>query len=1038
MNQKFKSMIKENYLNIDSRIFERIEFVIYCLNRVGVELDTNMLNMYFTQYYKKYYAPKDSNQKILYMLRKKYHQYYNKKQLEIDLEQYLNIPEKFRLFVKNDDILVLNPKIMIFVDRAVEYDKLIVKYSEKKPKVPIFIKDKGFYERTIRYGQGYDRTYQMEEFKFILDDNEIGCITQLPRYRKKKKLKLKLDFDWEAFKYKLGDDWAKRPSIQIEPCKTLNDEIEYKGLIHIVGLLGAGKSTYILQETVRLLENNDIKIGIIVPNVAEVIKTYEVLKQLGVKAMPIIGDLQLKKHRSRYMNSRFRVSDSFNAIIDEQNSVIEYLSGQCLLSHYANDYDILPIDFPCNQLKKEKEEDKSYYCPLFDSCGYLKKHLDLVKTDVWITTSHSILASKTKSLVDPYLRTYYELFHDYLDIIFVDEADSVQEDFDNKFMTDDIFYGGNNSIMRKFQDIEKILKEEGIANRESEAHRWIINYSHLIQLINRLEFLIINTPAYRKCLIGDIVTPNNLFFSIIGELADLESQESKIFIECLKSFLPLSAELKLNEKLMDHKLFRLYDKLSKCPNFGNVESTIEEILNDFINEFGLVFKSLDIKYDVKKLVIKKLELFIYIVLIDYYFRIQNKTINNITKKVSKISSIFLAFKFYNKDFIHLMTESVIGNVFGYKLILNDYKLYVHLFNYSGIGRSLIENWSYIKSELGKEGPSVVMLSGTSYAPASAHFNIAKEPTFLLKSEKEEGDINQFINIKYDSSGKLIKISGISNLYIKKERLKELTKQLMIDIKIELSYWRDKGQKRNVLLVVNSYEQCRMIGDYLRERSFKYRVLSKNKKLNKDEINTSQIEEISLMGDVEVLVVPLLIISRGYNIMDKYGDSYFGSAFFMIRPYISPEDLRYNYRILNSIVDPIMAKESQKYKIDKAFLEVSKFAYNMFNQFDEKKFWKHLNPSQREILSWYTFIPIKQAVGRMQRNGCSCRVFYCDGSFVNNLDGKLTDKLSMLKAWETNLLDINKGIGNTLYGRYLKGLTKAISDFEMINDEEELF
>ncbi|MBV1759472.1 MAG: hypothetical protein KMY55_16835 [Dethiosulfatibacter sp.] len=1038
INKKFKSMIEENGLNIDSGLFKRIEFVIYCLHKVLGEFETKTANMYFTQYHKKYYATSDSDNQILYMLRKKFHQYYSKKQLEIDLEQYLNIPEKFRLFIKHDDVLILNAKTMIFVDRAIEYDELIDKYLANKPKIPKYIEDDGYYERAIRYGEGYDESYKTKLFEFTLDVSEDEVIKQLPRYREKQELKLSLDFDWESFKHKLGGNWAQRPSIQLDACEDFDNEIEYKGSVHIVGLLGAGKSTFIVQETARLLENNAIKIGIIEPNVAEVIKTYEALKQLGINAVPIIGDSQLKKHRQRYMNSRLTASDSFDAISSENNSVIEYLSGQCLLSHHANDYDILPGKFPCNRLKKEDNK-QSYDCPLFTSCGHFKKHLDLVRADVWITTSHSLLASKANPLVDPYRRTYYELFHDHLDIIFVDEADSVQEDFDNRFMANEIFYGNNNSIMRKFQKVEEFLKQEGLGNVESETHRWVINFPHLTQLINRLEYLIANSPGYTKYLIEDTITPRNLFFSIIGQLADPESDESKVFIECLESFLPLSEELKLNEQLMEHQLFRLYDKLSKCPNVGNAGLIIEEMLSDFLNEFDLIFKKLKTVDDVKKLALKKLELFIYIVLIDYYFRIQNNTIDNLASKMPEINSIFSAFKFYNKDFIHLMSESVIGNVFGYKLTLNDDKrLYVHLFNYSGVGRSLIEDWSYIKSELGKKGPAIVLFSGTSYAPASAHFHIAEEPAFLLKSEKEEGDINQSIHIKYDSSDKPIKISGVSDSFMKKEKLKELTKQLMNDIQVELSYWRGEGQNRNVLLIVNSYEQCRVIGDYLKGRNFEYRVLSNKKILSEDEINTSQIEEISSIGSVEVLVAPLSIISRGYNIIDQSCNSYFGSAFFMIRPYISPDDLTYNYRILNSIISPIMADKSRTHTLNVAFSYVRKFAYGMLNQFNEKKFWKHLDSDQRAILSWYTFIPIKQAVGRMQRNGCSCRVFYCDGSFANDMDGKLTNEVSMLKAWESNLIDVNEGTGKMLYGRYLTGLTKAISDFEMINDEEDLF
>jgi len=90
------------------------------------------------------------------------------------------------------------------------------------------------------------------------------------------------------------------------------------------------------------------------------------------------------------------------------------------------------------------------------------------------------------------------------------------------------------------------------------------------------------------------------------------------------------------------------------------------------------------------------------------------------------------------------------------------------------------------------------------------------------------------------------------------------------------------------------------------------------------------------------------------------------------------------------------------------------------------------------LSWYTFIPIKQTVGRMQRNGSSCRVFYCDGSFINDVDGKLYSENSMLKAWEEILREVDKETGQLLYGEYLSGLANAIKEFEVTEDEEDIY
>ena len=105
INKKLKSMIEENGLNIDAGLFKRMEFVIYCLHKALGEFETNNANLYFTQYHKKYYAASNADNQILYMLRKRFHQYYSKKQLEIDLEQYLSVPDKFRLFAKYDNVL---------------------------------------------------------------------------------------------------------------------------------------------------------------------------------------------------------------------------------------------------------------------------------------------------------------------------------------------------------------------------------------------------------------------------------------------------------------------------------------------------------------------------------------------------------------------------------------------------------------------------------------------------------------------------------------------------------------------------------------------------------------------------------------------------------------------------------------------------------------------------------------------------------------------------------------------------------------------
>lgn len=1039
-SKQLKSMIEDNEMDIEPKVFKNIEFILYCLYETFDEFKISLANLYFTRYFLRYENDSkiDKVKDLLMILRKNYHQYYSKKRLEIDLDEYFNVPEKFRLFKLEDDNTVVKNKVFILVDRELEYNNMIQKHRKLNLKDLEYISGEGYYQRVIRSGNNYEGQFKSNIFDFDIGHKEISFNEKLPKYKNKVVEKLPLIFDWITFKKSLGPKWSERPSIDIDSCDQFEDYIKYEGQIHIAGLLGAGKSTYIIQETVRLLNNKNIKIGIIEPNVSEVLKTYESLIELGIKAVPIIGTTQLNKHLQRFANAKFDNFNSFNDLSSESMRVLDYLSNNCLLSSYTNDFEIQESQYPCNRL--QREDSKKYYsCPLFEKCGAFKKNIDMLEADVWITTTHSLLASKTNEIIDPLNRTYYELFHDCLDIVFVDEADSIQEEFDNQFITDEDFYGGNNSVINKFKRVEEVLRNHKFGNMESETHRWIVNYSHLIQLLNRVEYLIINSQSSRKYFLDSVLTPRNLFNSLVNDLDNKENENSRIFIQNLEEFLPLSEELKLNSELLRHELFVLYDRLSKCPNMGSANKIIEELIDDYIEKYNLIIKA-NPRYNRKKLFKKKLELFIYLVLIDYYFRVQNSTISNIAHKLPEIHSIYSSFRFFNVDFVHLVTESIVGNIFGYKFNLDDENnLSVHIFNYSGIGRSLLEEWHQIKMELGQKGPAVVMLSGTSYAPKSAHYHIEKEPNFILKSEKEEGTIEQFIITKYDRYGGLIKVSGISDRNLKREKILELTKSLKNDILYELEYWNKIGEDRNVLLVVNSYEQCRIVGDYLRAEKLSYKVLSNNEELLNDEINVSLIEEIPSMENIEVLVAPLSIISRGYNILKENGDSYFGSAFFLMRPYITPGDMGYNYRILNSVVMPELLKNKRLgYDFEEAVNRTRKFAFRLLNEFNENKFWKHLEEEQRSILSWFTFIPVKQAVGRMQRNGCSCRVFYCDGSFASNKNEKLTTQSSMLKSWEENLKSINSKTGRLLYGKFLDGLTNAIEKYENINEDEEVF
>lgn len=122
--------------------------------------------------------------------------------------------------------------------------------------------------------------------------------------------------------------------------------------------------------------------------------------------------------------------------------MLSLVSDRCTIKALANDYERNNY-FPCNNLKVGSNKLK---CPLAHTCGVYKEVSNLIQAEVWVATSASILKSKLPAVVDPFERTVYEAMYDLLDVIFVDEADHVQKQFDEVFITEFPVFGNGNNL----------------------------------------------------------------------------------------------------------------------------------------------------------------------------------------------------------------------------------------------------------------------------------------------------------------------------------------------------------------------------------------------------------------------------------------------------------------------------------------------------------------------------------------------------------------------------------------------------------------
>ena len=88
------------------------------------------------------------------------------------------------------------------------------------------------------------------------------------------------------------------------------------------------------------------------------------------------------------------------------------------------------------------------------------------------------------------------------------------------------------------------------------------------------------------------------------------------------------------------------------------------------------------------------------------------------------------------------------------------------------------------------------------------------------------------------------------------------------------------------------------------------------------------------------------------------------------------------------------------------------------------------------------VPIKQAIGRMQRNGNSCEAVFCDLAYCEVIveSKKQNAKNSIFYAWHELLeKNLNDEVINSLFGNFNNSLKNLIDDInntyiDVINDD----
>ncbi|MGI2295682.1 hypothetical protein [Paenibacillus sp. GXUN7292] len=946
----------------------------------------------------------------------------SKKILTRRVEAYRTIDKKYRIFEIDEERRTSKLIPRFLTNRITTYEQILNKPIPRQINdIPFAIQGKFEYSRIIRGGIAQSFFGSIPE---TLIENERRL---LPSYREKKTLSLELPFNGLSLAKEMdkivgkSSAWENRVSSVALESIDWASEFVYKGNQHIGGALGAGKSTFMLMETYRLVKQEGARIGFIEGSVSQVIERVKVLRELGINAVPIIGKSSRKSHQENFLfaNSSeiFETSDWSK----DEFQALKHLSDVCVLKALSEDYE-RNNQFPCTQLK---QNNKFVKCPLANHCGVYHDFSRLAEADVWVATSASVLKTRIPAMIDPLERTIYEAMYDLMDIVFIDEADEVQKQFDETFLSEYNVFGNVEDIFeRLFNESNQLTNGQYQFAGDPIVNEWkdkLRQLDHMIwRIYNKLDY----SHTLRKNISRNLIRVAALADSLSDKISDNEESQNKIRKHLLNY---------ASEPYQDPTLFSIVDKLIETENIEEKQKLLTKITEKLLK--GTIQPRVS-----RELFYAQLEFFIYLSRAEECIKFILTSFTMIQVKLG-MSANFSPLFTMQRDYQPFMKEAMTGTMIGYKYDLKDGESTgaFKLVEYTGVGRLLLHDWYRVyKDSDQKQGPAVIFLSGTSHAPDSAHYHLSTGSKWVLKAERLPSEISMTFKplLKVRQVG-FLEVSGIRDEETRSSNLYEMVQQLKSDIQYELNHWKSNGTKRRVLLVVNSYDDVATVGRVFRSHHSwegRYMILSREKSQETDHYSRSMIESFH-KEKAEVLVVPLMSVGRGYNILDQKGEALFGSVFFLVRPYPIPNDMNYMVQILHAYLPRYLQRiEEQSIYYEKAVSKLRQISSAKFETMYKKPdFWSILSDSEREIMAWFTFIPIWQMIGRLLRGGKNARVFYCDSKFDAKPAGK-PEGMSMLDSWASIMQKHKRDpLFESLYGPFIEGINKMIRE---VNCNEE--
>lgn len=314
-------------------------------------------------------------------------------------------------------------------------------------------------------------------------------------------------------------------------------------MLHIVGMVGAGKST--LRDVLAVwAAQHGLRSTLVVSDVAEALHLVALFTSLGFTAAPVLGASTRERHVQR-MHRRLAARGNAS-LLAHDSPAFDYLSTACPLDALRGVEAPDPLRFtdaPCASLYParrkdqerrlsalapppgDEEEDgrprsKRHSCPLWHQCPRHHAARELVAADIWVATPASLIHTAVPSQQNPERLRYLELACRRSDLIVVDEADRVQMQLDIMFAPATTLAGkAPNSWLDEVhaRKIEELSRSGRTQLSDGDVRRWTAAVNSVTSATDRIYEILLTRPDIRRWVEADYFSAWTLQQKLIDE-----------------------------------------------------------------------------------------------------------------------------------------------------------------------------------------------------------------------------------------------------------------------------------------------------------------------------------------------------------------------------------------------------------------------------------------------------------------------------------------------------------------------------------------